>query len=322
MEKSEKWLVGVDLGGTNIKFAFLSENGDILYRWSFPTDITNGGQNIIPDIASSILQKLKENNQTTSNVKGIGIGAPAFMNMETGFIYEAVNLGWKDVDIRAELEQRLELPVVIDNDANVAALGEMWKGAGIGSKDLLCITIGTGIGGGIIINGEIVHGTNGMAGEIGHITVNPENGVLCNCGKHGCLETISSATGMVRQAIVEIDHYPESLLFTSYKQIGPITAKMIVEAATEKDAFALKIIDTSSYYLGLAIANIANTINPSRIVIGGGVSKAGVLLLDSIRKYFNVFALPRVQMGAELAIATLGNDAGVVGSAWLVKNKL
>ncbi|EKN63976.1 glucokinase [Schinkia azotoformans MEV2011] len=318
----EKWLVGVDVGGTNIKFAFLSDDGDIVYRWSIPTDVTNDGQNIIPDIASSILHKLHENNQTTNNVKGIGIGAPAFMNMETGFIFEAINLGWKDIDIKSELERRLMLPVVIDNDANVAAIGEMWKGAGIGSKDLLCITIGTGIGGGIIINGEIVHGTNGMAGEIGHITVNLENGILCNCGKYGCLETKSSATGMVQQAIAEIDNHPESLLFISYKQTGQLTAKMIVQAALEKDEYALKIVDTSCYYLGLAIANIANTINPSRIVIGGGVSKAGSLLLNSIQKYFNQFALPRVKMGADLAIATLGNDAGVIGAAWLVKNKL
>lgn len=322
MEKSEKWLVGVDLGGTNIKFAFLSENGDILYHWSIPTDVSNAGNNIIPDMANSILQKLHEHNQTTNNVIGIGIGAPAFMNMETGFIYEAINLGWRNIDIRSMLEQRLKLPVVIDNDANVAAIGEMWKGAGTGSKDLLCITIGTGIGGGIIINGEIVHGTNGMAGEIGHITVNPDNGILCNCGKHGCLETISSATGMVRQAIAEIENHPESLLFTTYKQTGHITAKTIVQAAIENDTYALKIIDRSSYYLGLALANIANTINPSRMVIGGGVSRAGSLLLDSIRKYFNVFALPRVQKGVDLAIATLGNDAGVIGAAWLAKNKL
>ncbi|HHW36938.1 MAG TPA: ROK family glucokinase [Bacillales bacterium] len=317
-----KWIVGVDLGGTNTKFAFLSDDGNILYRWSIPTDVSNGGKNIIPDIASSILQKLYENNKTTADVKGIGIGAPAFMNMETGFIYEAINLGWKDIDIISELERRLMLPVVIDNDANVAAIGEMWKGAGIDSKNLLCITIGTGIGGGIIINGEIVHGTNGMAGEIGHITVNPENGILCNCGKRGCLETISSGTGMVRQAITEINSYPESLVTTAYKQTGQLTAKIIVQAAIEKDPYALKIIDTTSYYLGLTVANIANTINPSRIVIGGGVSRAGSLLLDSIRKYFNQFALPRVQMGADLAIATLGNDAGVIGAAWLVKNKL
>ena len=318
----DQWLVGVDLGGTTTKFAFISEDGDILHRWTIPTDVSNAGKNIIPDISCSILHELNEHNQTTSNVKGIGVGAPAFMNMETGYIYEAINLGWKNVDIKSELEQRLMLPVVIDNDANVAAIGEMWKGAGIGSRDLLCITIGTGIGGGIIINGEIVHGTNGMAGEIGHITVNPKNGLLCNCGKHGCLETISSATGMVRQVISEIDHHPESLLFAPFKHNAQITAKMIVQAALKNDAFALKIIDTSSYYLALAVANIANTINPSSIVIGGGVSKAGSLLLDSIQKYFNQFALTRVQLGAELAIATLGNDAGVFGAAWLVKNKL
>lgn len=317
-----KWLVGVDLGGTTTKFGFISENGDILYKWTIPTDISNAGKNIIPDIADSILNKLNECKQNASILKGVGIGAPAFMNMNTGFVYEAVNLGWRNLDLKSELEHKLMVPVIIDNDANIAAIGEMWKGAGVGSKDLLCITIGTGVGGGIIINGEIVHGTNGMAGEIGHLTVVPENGLLCNCGKSGCLETISSATGMVRLAMMGIEAHPESQLFKRNKQYGYITSKMIVEAANENDQFALELLNTSSYYLGLAIANIANTINPSRIVIGGGVSKAGTLLLDLIAKYFKQFALPRVFEGAELAIAKLGNDAGIIGGAWLVNNKL
>lgn len=318
----EKWLVGVDLGGTTIKFAFISENGDILFKWIIPTDVSNAGRNIIPDIADSILSKLKEYNQEKNILKGIGIGAPAFMDVDTGYIYKAVNLGWENINLKAELEERLQLPVFIDNDANLAAVGEMWKGAGAGSKDLLCVTIGTGVGGGIIINGEVVHGINGMAGEIGHITVIPENGILCNCGKTGCLETVSSATGMVRSALAHLHDHPDSLLSNCYNKEKKITTKAIVEAAGKNDVFALEILDEACYYLGLVLANIANTINPSRIVIGGGVSKAGQLLLDLIRKYFKQFALPRVYEGADLAIATLGNDAGVIGGAWLVKNKV
>jgi len=317
-----KWLVGVDLGGTTTKFGFITENGDILYKWTIPTDVSNAGRNIIPNIADSILNKLNESNQKASILKGVGIGAPAFMDMDSGFVYEAVNLGWQNLDLKSELEHKLMVPVIIDNDANIAAIGEMWKGAGVGSKDLLCITIGTGVGGGIIINGEIVHGTNGMAGEIGHLTVVPENGLLCNCGKSGCLETVSSATGMVRLAMEGMEAYPESQLKKRNKQYGYITSKLIFEAANENDQFALEIVNTSSYYLGLAIANIANTINPSRIVIGGGVSKAGTLLLELISKYFKQFALPRVFEGADLAIAKLGNDAGIIGGAWLVNNKL
>ncbi|HHY73021.1 MAG TPA: ROK family glucokinase [Bacillus bacterium] len=318
----EKWLVGVDLGGTTIKFAFISENGEILFKWVMPTDTSNAGENIIPDMANSIVTKLHECQQNSSKLKGIGIGAPAFMDMGTGFVFEAINLGWRNINLKAELEKILSLPVVVDNDANVAALGEMWKGAGVGSKDLLCVTIGTGIGGGVILNGEIVHGTNGMAGEIGHITVIPENGLLCNCGKYGCLETISSATGMVRLAKSGLDERSDSMLKARYEELGQLTAKMIFEAALKNDAFALEIVNRASFYLGLAIANIANTINPKKIVIGGGVSKAGPIFLEAICKYFKQFALKRVFEGADLATATLGNDAGVIGGAWLVKNKL
>lgn len=315
----EKWLVGVDVGGTTIKLAFISVNGDILHKWAIPTDVSNDGKNIIQDIAHSILFKLQECKQNITNVKGIGMGVPAFMDMDTGFIYEAINLGWKNIDIKNEIEEKLQLPAVIDNDANVAAIGEMWKGAGAGSRDLLCITIGTGIGGGIIMNGEIVHGVNGMAGEIGHITVITENGLLCNCGKNGCLETISSATGMVRLAKDGLDRHTDSMLAIEYQQSGKLSAKMIIEAAAIKDAFALKVVNTACFYLGLSLANIANTINPSKIVIGGGVSKAGTILLDLITKYFSQFALPRVSEGTELRVATLGNDAGVIGGAWLAK---
>ncbi|NSL50342.1 ROK family glucokinase [Calidifontibacillus erzurumensis] len=318
----EPLLVGVDVGGTTVKLAFVSDGGEILHKWSIATDKSNSGKNIITDIASSILNRLDQYKQDISSIKGVGVGAPAFLDMETGFVHEAVNLGWKNINLKKELEHKLNLPVVIDNDANTAALGEMWKGAGVQSQNLLCITIGTGIGGGIIINGEIVHGINGMAGEIGHFTVLPENGALCNCGKKGCLETISSATGMVRLAREEIAHHPDSLLATQYNKTNLLSAKMIIEAARKNDDFALEIVDKASFYLGLAIANIAITINPEKIVIGGGVSKAGSLLLKKVSKYFKQFALPRVYEGAHLALATLGNDAGVIGAAWLAKNKL
>lgn len=318
----EKWLIGVDLGGTTIKIAFISNDGDILDKWEIPTDTSDGGRNIVSDIAKSIEQKVTQYQKKITDFKGIGVGAPAFLNMSTGFVYQAVNLGWKNFDLKSELEKKTNLPAIIDNDANVAAIGEMWKGAGDGSTDVLCITLGTGVGGGVIINGEIVHGVNGMAGEIGHITVLPEAGELCNCGKRGCLETVASATGLVRLAMVDLSLQPQSILFNQHSQHGYINSKMIMEAAKQNDSYAVEIVNKGMFYLGLAIANIGNTINPEKIVIGGGVSKAGSFLLQSISKYFKQFALERVSDGADLVIATLGNDAGIIGSAWLAKNKL
>jgi glucokinase len=319
---TQKWLVGIDLGGTTIKMAFVTEKGEIVHKWEIPTDLSNSGENITSDIATAIREKLLDVNEPKNKLIGIGMGAPGPVNMESGLIYEAVNIGWKDYPLKDKLEGATGLLAVIDNDANLAALGEMWKGAGEGAKNVIVVTLGTGIGGGIISNGDIIHGVNGAGGEIGHITSVPENGVPCNCGKRGCLETIASATGIVRQAMEQVDQHPDSKLFQVLQMNQRISSKDVFDAARENDSYALQIIDQTAFHLGLAIANLANGVNPEKIVLGGGVSRAGDLILAPVRKYFQKFAFPRVAIGASISIATRGNDAGVIGGAWLAMTKV
>ncbi|KPB05238.1 ROK family glucokinase [Bacillus sp. CHD6a] len=316
-----KWLVGVDLGGTTIKMAFVTQYGEIAHKWEIVTDISEKGKNITTDIAKAIDSKLEELGESKSKLKALGMGAPGPVNMATGLIYEAVNLGWENYPLKDLLEVETGLPVVVDNDANLAAIGEMWKGAGEGSKDLICVTLGTGVGGGIITNGEIVHGINGAGGEIGHITVIPEGGAPCNCGKTGCLETIASATGIVRLAKEAMEENPGSKLEELAQQEG-LTAKLIFEQADAKEEISQYVVDKVSSYLGLALANLANAMNPEKIVIGGGVSKAGDKLLNPVRHHFVKYLFPRTKVGVKIAEAILGNDAGVIGAAYLAKTKL
>lgn len=319
----EKWIIGVDLGGTTTKLAFVSLYGEILHKWEIPTDISDKGKNITVDIAKAIDAKLEELEEPKSRILGIGMGAPGPVNFANGSIYEAVNLGWKDYPIKDLLEVETSLPAFIDNDANIAALGEMWKGAGNGAKDLICVTLGTGVGGGIIANGALVHGVSGAAGEIGHITVVPENGAPCNCGKKGCLETVASATGIVRLAEEALEQSTEpSLLRNRLDAKEKLSSKDIFDCSEEGDRLAQEIIQKVSRYLGLGLANMANGLNPEKIIIGGGVSKAGSQLLNPVKEWFSQYTFPRVRESTELDIATLGNDAGVIGAAWLVKNYL
>ncbi|RSK27841.1 ROK family glucokinase [Bacillus sp. HMF5848] len=313
-----KWLVGVDLGGTTIKMAFISEEGNILKKWEVPTDLTNNGLNITRDIAAAIKDKLEEINESKSKLHGIGIGAPGPVDVANGLIYETVNIGWKDFPLKEKLENETGLPVIVDNDANIAAIGEMWKGAGNGAESLIAVTLGTGVGGGIIINGEVVHGINGAGGEIGHMVAVPEGGAQCNCGKTGCLETVASATGIVRIA-------KEKLANTDADSVlreGDITAKAIFDAAASRDAVALDVIDNITLHLAVALANLANAINPRAIVIGGGVSQAGDILMQPLREKVEKFLFPRTKVDLRLETATLGNDAGVIGGAYLAKTKL
>lgn len=321
---AEKWLIGVDLGGTTTKLAFISLYGEVLHKWEIPTDVSNEGKNITLHIAKSIDQKLEELGHSKSEVVGIGMGAPGPVDLSSGIIFEAVNLGWREpYPLKDLLEVETSLPAVIDNDANCAALGEMWKGAGNGAKDLVCVTLGTGVGGGVIANGDIVHGISGAAGEIGHITSLAEGGAPCNCGKTGCLETIASATGIVRIAKEVLSSVPANGDLTAvFKETGLVTAKDVFDAARRDDVNALKVINTVALHLGIALANIANTLNPEKIVLGGGVSKAGDVLLNPVKEQFLRNSFPRVAQSTEISIATLGNDAGVIGAAWLVKNKI
>ncbi|WP_442594910.1 ROK family glucokinase [Neobacillus sp. D3-1R] len=321
---TEKWIVGVDLGGTTTKLAFINLYGEIVHKWEIPTDLSNEGKNIIINIAKAIDHQLGEMDVDKSKLVGVGMGAPGPVDTKSGVIYNAVNLGWKNqVPLRDLLEVETSLKAVIDNDANCAALGEMWKGAGNGAKDLVCVTLGTGVGGGVIANGQIVQGISGAAGEIGHITSIPVGGAPCNCGKTGCLETIASATGIVRLATKKVQDSSDSgELKNIYQTEGSISAKYVFDSARNGDQIALDVIEEVAFHLGLALANIANTLNPEKIVIGGGVSKAGDLLLNSIKNYFDQYSFPRVKESTTMAIATLGNDAGVIGAAWLIKNTM
>lgn len=321
---SEKWIVGVDLGGTTTKIAFITMDGEIVEKWEVPTDNSNEGQNITSNIAKAIDEKLSELGQKKEKLIGVGMGAPGPVDYENGIVLNVVNLGWKDnYPLKESLESSTMLPAAIENDANCAALGEMWKGAGNGAKDLVCITLGTGVGGGVIANGNIVQGVNGAAGEIGHITAVPYDGAPCNCGKTGCLETVASATGIVRIAMEELTKgQSNGELNKILTSNGKITAKDVFDTAKNGDALALQVLDVVCFHLGFAAANIANTLNPNMIVLGGGVSKAGSILLDKVKEYFAKYAFSAVRDSTVLSLATLGNDAGVLGAAWLIKNKI
>ncbi|WP_071460123.1 ROK family glucokinase [Bacillus massilinigeriensis] len=320
----DKLLVGVDLGGTSIKLAVLDWEGRILLQWEVLTDKEHEGRDIPVQIAQSIHNKLEETGLEKNRIVGIGVGAPGPADPETGVISEAVNLGWKSAfPLGSILMETLSLPVLVDNDANCAALGEMWRGAGKGALDLVCVTLGTGVGGGVITGGKIVHGKGGAAGEIGHIISLPDGGAPCNCGKNGCLETIASATGVVRLAhelLLKNDQVCE--LSEIFEDRGFVTAKDVFDAARNKDALAAIVVEKVSFHLGIALANIANTLNPDKIVIGGGVSRAGDILFAPLRDHFTRYAFPRVARSTALSPAMLGNDAGVIGAGMLIREQL
>ena len=316
----QDWLLGIDIGGTTIKLAFIDKQGVILHKWDIPTRKEENGLFIVSDIGKSVRTKLTE--WQGGNLIGVGMGAPGPVDFNTGSIYVAVNIGWKDYPLKEQLEKELGIPAVIDNDANVASFGEFWKGAGKGTNDLVCITLGTGVGGGVIANKKLIHGASGAAGELGHITVQTEGGSPCNCGKTGCVETIASATGIVRLAMREINKNPKSDIAALYTKKGRITSKDVVECAVSGDRASLEVIDEVAKYLGLAAANVGNILNPDMIVFGGGVSKAGDILLKPIEKYFKQYAFPRVADSTVLKVASLGNDAGVIGAAGLALQQL
>ncbi len=312
-------IIGIDLGGTTIKFAILSQKGDILQQWSIPTDTSNGGKNIIPDIIASIKHRMELYQLTPENFLGIGMGSPGKVNRDFGTVVGAYNLNWTEVQpVRDQIHGELGLEVFIDNDANVAALGERWKGAGNNESDVVFITMGTGVGGGIITNGKLVHGIVGSAGEIGHIVVD-EDGFLCTCGNHGCLETIASATGIVRTARKLSEAFAgESKLKEQIDSGQEVTSKDVFYYAETGDSFANLVVEKVCSSLGLAIGNIANILNPSSVILGGGVSAAGEFLRSRVEKYFEKVAFPQVRETTKIKLATIGNDAGVIGAASLV----
>ncbi len=304
-----KYCFGVDVGGTTVKLGLFTIEGKLIDKWEIKTITENEGECILTDIANTIKDKISEKHLLVGQICGIGVGVPAPVD-KNGAIERAANIGWKEKNIKKELEELTGLFCVVGNDANVAALGEMWKGAGEGEKDLVMITLGTGVGGGIIIDGHPINGAHGAGGEIGHITVRDDEVEVCGCGRKGCLEQYASATGIVHLASVYFEKNTKDSILNNKK----ITAKDVFDAAKAGDVAALEITEEFGYYLGQALVNLAAIIDPAIFVIGGGVSKAGNILLDIVKKYFyeHVFY---GNHNTKIALATLGNDAGIYGAA-------
>lgn len=314
-------IVGVDVGGSSIKMALLSAEGEILHKLEEPTPA--GEDNAIEKIDQTITYILKNANVAKAQVAGVGVGVPGPVQAGTGFVFQVVNLGWKQTPLKEKLEKLTGLPVYVDNDANVAALGEMWKGAGLGAKDMVMITLGTGVGGGVILGGKVINGINGVGGEIGHITMTPKTGPLCNCGKTGCLETYASATAFIRQGTELAKSGKSPQLAAVLAEKGKLRAKDLFDAAHAGDREAIAVIDEAALYLGLAFSHLANILDISKIVVGGGVSAAGEFLFSRIRKEFaNYIVFPFLADTCEILQATLGNDAGVIGAGWLVHDQM
>ncbi len=318
-----KKVIGIDLGGTTAKIGILNQDGEIEKKWELPTDISEEGTLIVPNIIQSINEVLKSDHLEPSDFLGIGMGTPGTVNRTNGTVIGAYNLNWKTEQlIREQVESSTGIPFFLDNDANVAALGEQWKGAGNNEKNVSFITLGTGVGGGLVSDGSLIHGAVDAAGEVGHITVEPY-GYECTCGKKGCLEQYASATGIVRLARdLAGDHPEESELKRLVESDDVIDAKRIFDLAKAGDAYANHVVDRFSFYLGLALGNIANILNPSTIVLGGGVSQAGDFLVERVSKVVEEFTFPTIRPVTKIKIAELGNDAGMIGAASLVINEL
>lgn len=309
----KKYCFGVDVGGTTVKLGCFDTAGTLLDKWEIPTRTADGGKAILPDIADSILAKMAERNMDAEEVAGVGIGVPGPVD-GAGTVYKAVNLGWGVFNIKEELQNLLNMPVAAGNDANVAALGEMWMGGGKGHKDLVAVTLGTGVGGGIIADGKIFSGVTGAAGEIGHIHMMDDEPEECGCGNHGCLEQYTSATGIVRLANRRLAKDDKA---STLRSLEKVTAKDVFDAVKEGDELAIEVAEQFGEILGKGLAIIASVVNPEIFVIGGGVSKAGPILLDFIKKNYGPYVF-HGSRNALFALATLGNDAGIYGSAKMV----
>lgn len=312
----KKLLIGIDIGGTTIKIGFIDTLGEIIHKWEIPTQKDGSGDKIVQDIKKSIVESKVTLALENGQFLGIGIGAPGFINHKTGTVH-AVNIGWTNYPLKEKIEEIFNLPVWIENDANMAVLGENWRGAGNGEENVMLITLGTGVGGGVIANGHLLRGESGAASEIGHVTVK-QDGITCNCGRKGCLETIASATGMVHQAKEIVKSHPESRVAQLYRGNQTISVKDIFNLAKNGDEHSQQIIDYTTTVLAFALQNMATIINPSRILIGGGVSNAGDALLNPLKEKFMSIALPEISQTCELKIAALGNDAGIMGAAYVV----
>lgn len=309
-----KYCFGVDIGGTTVKMGLFSAEGEIFEKWEIKTRTENEGKEVLPDIAASVRAKMKEKNLSTEELAGVGIGVPAPVS-EDGVVKNSANIGWGYKNVKQEMEELLPgVHAKIGNDANVAALGEMWLGAGKGCTNMIMVTLGTGVGGGVICGGQIISGANGAGGEIGHICVDYQEKETCGCGKKGCLEQYASATGIARLARKKLAGDERDTMLRNNKDVS---AKTVFDAVKQGDRIAVEIAEEFGAYLGHALANIAVITDPERVVIGGGVSKAGSVLLPFIEKPFQEKAF-FANKNTEIVLATLGNDAGICGAAKLI----
>ncbi|MDO4804357.1 MAG: ROK family glucokinase [Lachnospiraceae bacterium] len=303
---------GIDVGGTTIKCGLFETNGSVIEKWEIITRTENGGENILPDIAATVMSKMAIKGYTKDDVVGVGVGIPG--PVMAGVVPVAVNLHWGEKNVEYELGKLLDMKVRAGNDANVAALGEQWKGGGEGKENMIMVTLGTGVGGGIIVDGKILEGSHGAGGEIGHAHVDDSITDPCNCGNCGCLEQVASATGVVRLAKQELLANPVAV--TALRDIE-VTSKDVFDAFKDGDAVATTIVNRFAKYLGTALATFACVTDPEIIVIGGGVSKAGEALTDIVGNYYRKQAFSACA-STPIVLAKLGNDAGMYGAAKLV----
>lgn len=309
----KKYCFGVDIGGTTVKLGLFEVDGTLIDKWEIVTVVADGGVQILPDVAKSIIDKIEEKKLSKDDVVGVGVGAPGPIT-DDGVINKAANLGWNEkINIEKKIEELTGLRAKAGNDANVAALGEMWRGGGEGYDNIVMVTLGTGVGGGVISHGKILTGKNGSAGEIGHLHVNPHETDTCGCGNKGCLEQYTSATGIVRLANkkLAVSNEPSILREES------ITAKTVFDAVKLGDALAVEVAEEFGRYLGVALANVSAVVDTDAFVIGGGVSKAGEIILEYIEKYYTTHVFHAMKDNV-FKLAELGNDAGIYGAARLV----
>ena len=300
---------GIDLGGTTVKIACFDECGTMLDAWQIPTRTENGGEGILPDIAAAVKAYLEEKKIDRSRVIGAGLGVPGPVNGQ-GVVNKCVNLGWGVFNVAETLSGMLGFPVKAGNDANVAALGEYWKGGGAGSGSMVMVTLGTGVGGGIVLDGHLLHGAHGSGGELGHMVQDPSETELCGCGKQGCVEQYCSATGVVTLAKRYLASCSEA---SALRSTEGLTAKAVFDAAKDGDGVAKQILEQYYDHLGRFLASMCCVVDPDVVVLGGGVCKAGQVLLDGVRPYFNKYVFHAAR-GVQFALAKLENDAGAYGA--------
>lgn len=313
--------IGIDVGGTNVKIALVDDNGKIIYSNSVPTYAKMGYEYTVNNIKQAIKDLMKETNTTPSDIEGIGFDFPGQVDCKTGVVKLAPNIpGWVNVPIAQMIEDEFHIPTRIDNDVRCAALGELKFGAGRGCENFICITVGTGIGSGIVINGKVVRGATNAAGELGHIKLQMNGGPICGCGDTGCLEAFASGPAIVAMA----QEYIKGGKSTKFREMaavegGEITPYMVAKAAEEGDPVAKRIFEIVGEYIGIGLTSVINLLNPERVIIGGGVAESGELLLGPIRKTIKARAMVVAGNAVEIVPAQLGNSAGVIGASMLIE---